>query len=219
MGVAQLLPDAGSHVAADHAVVQHRDAGAADHGVKPVAHHEIRQSPPQRQDHAAMAVLRMHATAPQLHHAGTQRTQPRQVELQVAVGTPYPARLGRREHAVGTDHLTAGQVAHQQVLAIVIEQVHVMARNGGIQARPHLLREDGKPQPLSLPYLIEVPRPSHFQAGTRHRPRTQSHAWAVKCPPGQGRQRQRGIRQFVHRDFSFGPVAVPPVWCGAMTTP
>jgi hypothetical protein len=90
-----LAPDAGCSVAADHAVVQHGDAGAADHGVQLVAHHELGQRAPQRQDHAAVAVVGVHAAAAQLHHALAQAAQAGQVKLGVAVGAAHALGLGR----------------------------------------------------------------------------------------------------------------------------
>ncbi|EKD96694.1 MAG: hypothetical protein ACD_23C01328G0001 [uncultured bacterium] len=130
MGLAQLLPDAGCSVAAHNTVVQHRNAGAANHGVELIAHHEVGQSPPQRQDDTPMAVIRMHAATAQLNHAGAQTAQPGQVKLIVAVGAPHPLRLRRGEHAIGANHLLAWHIAHQEMLTVVVKQIDIVAGQG-----------------------------------------------------------------------------------------
>ena len=52
MGCLKLLPDAGSHIATGDAVVQHGDAGAANHGIELVTNHKLGQCAPQCHDHA-----------------------------------------------------------------------------------------------------------------------------------------------------------------------
>ena len=70
-----------------HAAVLHGNAGAAHHGLQLVALHELGQRAPERQNHAALAMLRMHAAASQLHHLRTPGVDGREVELLIAVQT------------------------------------------------------------------------------------------------------------------------------------
>jgi len=57
--------------------------------------HELRQRAPQGHDDAAVAVVRVHAAAAQLHHALAQAAQAGQVELGVAVGAAHALGLHR----------------------------------------------------------------------------------------------------------------------------
>ncbi|MDT4866946.1 hypothetical protein FQZ97_1018340 [compost metagenome] len=163
-----LAPDARRGVAAAHhtvrAFVLHRNAGAADHGVELIALHELGQRAPQRHDHATMTVVAMHAAAAQLHHAFAHAAQAGEVEFGVAVGAAHTQGLGGGEHAVGTDHLAARAVAHQQVLAEVVEQVHVVARHRVGQAGTHLGGKHAVTQLLCLAHFALVPGPGNLDA-------------------------------------------------------
>ncbi|EWS62920.1 hypothetical protein Y695_03849 [Hydrogenophaga sp. T4] len=168
-----LAPDAGRGVTAAHhavfALVLHGDAGAADHGVELVAHHEFGQCTPQRHDHAAVAVVAVHAAAPQFHHALAHIAQTGQVEFGVAVGAAHATGLGRCEHAVGADHLAGGAVAHQQVFTKVVEQVHVVPGHGVGENGPHLAGKHRVPQSLRFTNLVQVAGPRDFDTTSRGR--------------------------------------------------
>ena len=69
----------------------------------------------------------MHAAAAQLNHPLTQAAQARQVKLGVTVGAARTLGLGRCQHAVGANHIAAGLVSHQKVLAVVVKQINIMA--------------------------------------------------------------------------------------------
>jgi len=131
-GAVSPSPDAGRGVtAADHAVRAfhvHRDAGAADHGVELVAHHKGRQGPPQRHDHATMAVVTVHAAAAQLHHTLAHIAQTGQVKFGIAVGAAHALGLGGCEHAVGANDLATDGVTHQQMFTEIIKQIHIVTR-------------------------------------------------------------------------------------------
>ena len=188
--ISRSLTDAGRHVAADHTVVQHGDAGAADHGVELVAHHEFRQRTPQRHDDTAMAVVRMHAAAPQLHHAVTQAAQACQVKFEVAVGAAHALGLRRREQPVGAHHFTGGFITHQQMLAVVVKQINVVAGQGRVQAGAHLLGKYLVPQALNLAHFVLVLGPRNQQSTALNLRRLglagalEVHDGSVKQPPG-----------------------------------
>jgi hypothetical protein len=57
-----------------------------------------------------------------------------------------------------------GRVAHQQVLAEVVEQVDVMAGQRRVQAGAHFAREDGVPQALCRADFVLVRGPGHRDA-------------------------------------------------------
>jgi hypothetical protein len=109
-------------------------------------------------------MVRVDAAAAQLHHPLAQAPKPREVELRVAVGAAHAHRLHRRQHAVGADHLERPRIAHEQVLAIVVEQVHVMACDPAVQAGAHLRRENLVPQSLRLAHFVLVPGPGDQDA-------------------------------------------------------
>ncbi|MDT4856104.1 hypothetical protein FQZ97_904830 [compost metagenome] len=122
----------------------------------------------------------MHAAAAQLHHALAHAAQAGQVELGVAVGAAHAAGLGRREHTVGADHPAAGGIAHQQVFAEVVEQVHIVAGHGVGQDGPHLAGEHGVPQPLGFTNLVQMPGPRDIDAvpcGRRPQRRRHQGLW------------------------------------------
>ena len=167
MGLAHLLPDAGGRITADHAVVKHGNAGTADHRVEFVAHHKVCQRAPQRHDHAAVAVIGVHTATAQFHHPGAQGAQARQVKFGIAVGSAHPLGLRRRQHPVSPNDLQALGVAHQKVLAVVVEEVHVVARNGGRQSSAHLCRKHLKAQALRLADFVQMPGPGHLNGATR----------------------------------------------------
>ena len=159
MRVTQLLPYAGGHIATDHPVVQHRNAGTADHGIQAVALHELKQRTPQGHDHRALAVICVHAAAAQLDHAVAQAAQAGQVKFGVAVRAARAFRLGRGEHTVSANHHTRGAVTHQQVLAIVVKQIDVVARHLARQARTHLGAEHIESQFLCFTNFVLMLRP------------------------------------------------------------
>ena len=154
-----LVPDAGCGVPANHALVQHGNAGATDHGVELVARHELGQGAPQGENHAAMAVVGVHATAAEFDHAFTQAAQPGEVKLGVAVGAAHALGLHGRQHAVGAYDLPGGAVAHQQVFAVIVKQVNVVARQRRVQARAHFSGKHLVTQPLRGAHFILVARP------------------------------------------------------------
>ena len=115
-----------------------------------------------------MAVVCVHAAAAQLHHARPQAAQAGQVELGITVGAANPFGLGWREHPVSANHLPAGGVAHQQMLTVVVKQIHVMARYFDRQSRAHLGGKHIKSQALGFPDVVLVPGPlNHNFAGGR----------------------------------------------------
>jgi hypothetical protein len=59
--------------------------------------------------------------------------------------------------------------SHQQVLAVVVKHVNVMAWERGLEACTHLHGKHLVPQALRRPYLVEVARPSHFHTAARAR--------------------------------------------------
>ena len=179
----QALPQAGRRMAA----VAHADAGAADHRVETVALHEASERRPQRQDHAAGAPFGVDAGAPEFDHALAQRTQPGEIELGVGVETSGASRRSRCHHPVGAHHdrrlVGIGLRAHQQVLAIGIEDIDIVARWRAVrrrEMRAHLLREDLVAQALRAAQIGLVAGPQHFQrcgrpvCGNRGRLRLQS---------------------------------------------
>jgi hypothetical protein len=222
VGVAQLPPHAGRHIAAEHAVVQHRNAGAAHHDVQAVALHEARQRAPQHHDHAAVAVIGVHTAAPQLDHARSQRAQAGQIELGVAVGAAHPFGLGRRQHAVGADDRAVSTFAHQQVLAEIVKEIDVVARHGHGQARAHLARKHLEAQPLGQPHLVLVPGPGHRQAAARF-----GRFGKARFDRAKGRRLRRhqqpGHRRgkgFVHgRSPGYVRGTATQAWCEARVTP
>ena len=159
-----------------------------------------------------MAMIRMHAAAAQLDHAVTQQTQTRQVELGVAVGAADALGLCGREHAVGADNFPAVCITHQQVLAVIIEQVDVVARQVAAQRSAHFQRKNLKPKPLRLPDFVLVLRPADddFSAGCFCRRGTNLNRGRVgdataltkqrprQMRPRDGRQGKGGIGQFFH---------------------
>jgi len=72
----------------------------------------------------------------QLDHARAQAAQARQVEFGIAVGAAHSPRLGRRQHTVGSYHFVGIDVAHQQVFAVIVEQVDVMTGHSLAQPAP-----------------------------------------------------------------------------------
>ena len=76
--------------------------------------------------------------------------------------------LRGREDAISADHLARSLVAHQQVFAVVVEQVHVVARQPAVvQACAHLASEDLVSQALRLADLVLVACPGHRNAAAR----------------------------------------------------
>ena len=111
----------------------------------------------------------MHAAAAQLHHLAAYAPQAHQVKFGVAVGAAHAPGLRGREHAVGAHHLLRGHIAHQQVLAVIVKQVDVVARRRRVQPRAHFAGKDFVPQSLRLPNFIEVLRPPNLDAACCHR--------------------------------------------------
>ena len=184
MRLAELTPDAGSSMPAQHAVVLHRNAGAANHGVQLVASHELGQRAPQRQNHAAVPVVGMHATAAQLDHPLAQAAQAHQIKFRVAVSAAHAFGLRWRQHPVGANHLLAGRVAHQQVLAVIIKQVDVVARQRLAQRGTHFQRKHLKPQSLRFANLVLMAGPAD-----RDFPHWHCSAWSRLCKGLNARMR------------------------------
>ena len=107
-----------------------------------------------------MSVVDMHATAAQLDHAVAQAAQTGQVKFGVAVGAARPLGLDRGQHPVGANHLACGRIAHQQVLAVVIEQVDVMALDGLGQTCTELGGENRIPQALRFTNFVLMVSPA-----------------------------------------------------------
>ena len=111
------------------------------------------------------------------------------------------------------------RVAHQQVFAVVVEDVHVVARQRGGQARAHFARKHSEAQPLRLAYLILMPGPGDMQAG---RIAGLGGQWRIgRVRPGkmqralrQHRRRQGGGGQFVQARS----LLLQGVWAGFVTT-
>jgi hypothetical protein len=116
-----------------------------------------------------MTVLGMHATASQLHHSGSQVPQTGQIELGIAVSAAGPPSLLWRQHAVGSDGLPCATVTHQKMLAIVIEDIDVMALKGRLEPRAHFSHKNVVSQALRLPDLVQVSRPNHFHTAATWR--------------------------------------------------
>ena len=212
-------------MATGQTLVLHRDAGTADHGVELVARHELGQRTPQRQDHATRTVLCMHAAAPQLHHIAAQMAQAHQVKFGFGIEAANAARLRRCQYAVGADHHAAVGIAHQQVLAIVIEQVDIVFRQVGLETRAHFQRKHLVAQTLGLAHLVQVTRPLDLVGLLAHgclsahragRQGWRRYCYRTDCSRSRHQQRlaqqgrqaalawrqvQRGSRQIFHRDI------------------
>ncbi|MNV85294.1 hypothetical protein D3C71_1792380 [compost metagenome] len=106
----------------------------------------------------------VHTTAAQFHHAGAKGAQPRQIKFSVAIGSAHPLGLRGCEHPISPNDLLALGIAHQQVLAIVVKQIDIVAWNGGRQSSAHFSREDIEPQFLRLPDFLLVPGPGHLDS-------------------------------------------------------
>jgi hypothetical protein len=106
-------------------------------------------------------MARVDARAPDLDHARTQQLQPGKVELGLRVVAADAARCVRGKQAVGADHLATVLVAHQQVLAVRIEQIVVEAVLLRAQPGPHLLDEHAPTQSLRLAPLGVAARETH----------------------------------------------------------
>ena len=154
--------------------VSARHAGAADHRVQVIADHEFGQRAPQRHDGAAVAVVGVHARAAQLDHLAAQAAQAGQVEFGFAVeAADELGRIGRH-HAVGADDFAGLAVfrlqAHQQVLAVGVEQVDVVAFGAAgrhAQARAHFAHENVVPQALRRANIFFSASPNDFKALAR----------------------------------------------------
>ena len=116
-------------------------------------------------DRAKQLLARKFASQAQFDQAVTHLAQPREVELGVAVGAADAPCLRGREHAVGADDLARGFVAHQQVLAEVVEQVDVVAGHGRGKACAHFAGKHFVAQALGGADFILVARPADFDAG------------------------------------------------------
>ena len=150
--------------------MQHRNAGAPDHAFKAVGPHEFKQGRSQGHDHAAVAVLLVDATAPEFDHALAQAAQSGEVELGVGIGAPYPPGLRGCQHPVGSHHFPRVLVAYQEMLAIIVEEVHIVARMGkaqrNVQSGAHFMREHLITQALCRTNLIQMlgPHGTDFSA-------------------------------------------------------
>ena len=201
--LAQLPPDTRGGMAGAgkaRAVTElQRNTGATNHGIEPVAMHELGQGRPQGQDDTALAMIPMHATAAQFHHTLTQRAQPCQVEFGVGVGAADTACLCRRQYPVGTDDFTTVAVANQQMLTIVVKDVDVVSGDWRAQAGAHFARENVITQALRLAHFVQMTGPARpDRAGGAAGP--QQHGWCSRggsgrsLTPTQQRERQRRCR-------------------------
>jgi hypothetical protein len=98
----------------------------------------------------------MHAAAPELDHALAQTAQTCQIKFGVAVSTANAHGLCWRQKPVGSYNLSGDLIAYQQMLAVVVKQIDVVARHRGVQSRAHLVGKDAKPQTLSLSNFVSV---------------------------------------------------------------
>jgi hypothetical protein len=110
-----------------------------------------------------MSVINVHTAATQLHHAIAHVAQTGQIELGVAVCATHPLSLSWRQNAVGTDHLACLCDLDQQVLAVVVKQVHVMAWQRCGQACTHFGTENIKPEFLYCVNFVLMPSPLDFK--------------------------------------------------------
>ncbi len=112
-----------------------------------------------------MPMVRMHAAAPQLDHPVAQRAQAHQVEFGVGVETADAPRLRGGQHAIGADHLRRVVVAHDQVFAILVVEIHVVSGNRTPQAGAHFAGEHAVAQALGFADFVVVARPADGEAG------------------------------------------------------
>ncbi|MNT52612.1 hypothetical protein D3C72_1896450 [compost metagenome] len=107
----------------------------------------------------------MHAGAADLDHVVADAGQPRQLEFVLGIQLRQLPRPVRRQHAVGADHLAAGVVLHQQVIAVGVVVVAVDAFGGGGQLRAHLGGKHLVAQLLRAADILVAARQSHAQPG------------------------------------------------------
>jgi hypothetical protein len=103
---------------------------------------------------AAAAVIGMDAGAARFHHAVANVVQPAQVEFAFRIEAPEPARLRGAQHAVGADHFQRGRIAHDQVVAVLVEFVAVEALVVDERRQPHALDEYLVAQALHFAQLL-----------------------------------------------------------------
>lgn len=103
-----------------------------------------------------VAEIAVYAGAPDLDHAVAQVLQAGQVEFGLRVVAADLLRLAGREDAVGAHHPVFVAFAHQQVVAIFVENVAVQAFFCADEVRAHFLGE----------YLVtQALRLQHFRLG------------------------------------------------------
>jgi hypothetical protein len=153
-----------------------------------------------------MPMVGVDTAATELDHAAAQAARSREVKFEVGVKAPHPGCLLRREHTVGPDDRAAFAIAHQQVFAVIVKQVDVMARQRARQPRAHLAGKNLMAQTLRLPHLVLMARPAdHNAAAVPTSALIGVISAAMKSPPGQLYQGQ-GLGwagQFFHGAFVF----------------
>lgn len=111
---------------------------------------------PDQADDGAVAVVGVHAGPADLDQAGTDRVQRGQVELALRVQPSGDRGALRREQPVGADDLPDQRVADQQVVAVRVERVDVVAGLRAGQQGAHLPGEHVVPQSLRGPHVLLV---------------------------------------------------------------
>ena len=110
-----------------------------------------------------MAMLGVHATAPQLHQLRAPGVDGRQVKFLVAVQAAHAQGLDRGQQTVGAYHGLGGRIADHQVFAVVVKHVHVVTGQRCSQRGTHFFGKDLKAQLLRQTYFIQVACPAHLQ--------------------------------------------------------
>src|SRR6201999_2747501 len=97
--------------------------------------------PHQKYDRAVAVIVVHHRTA-HLDQRRPQRIQCLNIEFRCRVKSPGRDRAGRGKHAVATHQLTGVVLAHQQVVAVLVEAVDVQAVALPGQRETRLAAED-----------------------------------------------------------------------------
>src|SRR5687767_2539716 len=121
---------------------------------------------PHERDESAIAEILARAGASKLHELAFKFQYLRQIELLLGVKTYMPARLSAAHETVGADHVAAAPIAHDQMIAIRIELVHVQPPVvGRLQSFIELEIKDFKPEALSLFDLAGLRGDFDFKVG------------------------------------------------------
>lgn len=113
--------------------------------------HVTGYSGPDEADDGAVAVVGVHAGAPDLDESRADRVERAHVELALRVEPAGDRGALRGQQAVGADDLVGQRVTDQQVIAVGVEGVDVEPRLRRGQQGAHLPGEDVVPQPLRGP--------------------------------------------------------------------